>query len=172
MDGASLTIPSDPGLYRGKRVGVATAEAAKDMSGLDILRGIISGALPSPGIAQSLNFWIAEADEGRVVFEGEPGMESANPMGAVHGGWALTLIDSACGCVGQSVLAAGHGYTTLETKGNMTRAIMPNSGRYRCEARILARGRQIITADATITGPDGKLYGHGSSTLMVLAPRG
>jgi len=31
-------------------------------------------------------------------------------MGGVHGGWALTLIDSACGCAGQSLLPAGAGY--------------------------------------------------------------
>jgi uncharacterized protein (TIGR00369 family) len=170
MSAASHSSPVDLNLYRGSRVGVAVAEAGADMSGIEILHGIISGVLPAPGIARSLNFWLAEADEGRVVFEGEPGMESTNPMGMVHGGWALTLIDSACGCAAQSVLPAGVGYTTLETKGNMTRAIQPNSGVYRCEARLMANGRQVITAEATIAGPDGKLYGHGTSTLMVLRP--
>ena len=122
------------------------------------------------GISKSLNFWIGEVEKGRVVFAGEPGDESLNPMGAVHGGWALTMIDSACGCCAMSVLPPGVGYTTLETKGNMTRAIKPNSGIYRCEAKLLANGRQIITSDAKITGPDGKLYAHGTSTLMVLRP--
>jgi uncharacterized protein (TIGR00369 family) len=172
MDGSSQpNQPLDLNTYRGVRVGVALAEAPKDISGLEILRRIISGALPAPGIGRSLRFWIAEADEGRVVFEGEPGMESANPMGMVHGGWALTLIDSACGCVAQSVLPAGVGYTTLETKGNMTKAIRPDSGIYRCEARLMANGRQVMTAEATISGPDGKLYAHGTSTLLVLRPQ-
>ncbi|WP_371704477.1 hotdog domain-containing protein [Cupriavidus sp. L7L] len=38
-------------------------------------------------------------------------------MGSVHGGWPLTLIDSATGCAANSLLPAGVGYTTVETKG-------------------------------------------------------
>ena len=141
-------------------------------SGLEIMR---SGAGRSigeqPGIGRSLNFWLAEADDGRVVFEGEPGMESLNPLGIVHGGWVLTLIDSACGCATMTALEPGIGYTTLETKVNMVLAIKPNSGRYRSEGVLLARGRQIITSEAKVTGPDGKLYAHGTSTCMVLRPQ-
>jgi acyl-coenzyme A thioesterase PaaI-like protein len=70
-----------------------------------------------------------------------------------------------------TALEAGVSYTTLETKVNMVRAIQPNSGVYRCEGTLLARGRQIITSEAKVTGPDGKLYAHGTSTCMVLRPR-
>ncbi len=62
------------------------------------------------------------------------------------------------------------GYATVETKGNMVRGIKPDSGVYRCEAKVLAQGRSIMTAEAQLTGPDGKLYAHGTSTLMVLRP--
>jgi uncharacterized protein (TIGR00369 family) len=156
--------------HRISNVGVAVTPETMNMPGIDILRGVMNGTLPQAGISKSLNFWIAEVEEGRVVFAGEPGEESLNPMGAVHGGWALTMIDSACGCAAMSILPQGVGYTTLETKGNMTRAIRPNSGVYRCEAKLLARGRQIITSDATVTGQEGKLYAHGTSTLLVLRP--
>ena len=124
-----------------------------------------------PGIGRSLNFWLAEVDDGRVVFEGEPGRESLNPLGIIHGGWMLTIIDSACGCATMTALEAGVNCTTLETKVNMTRAIQPNSGVYRCEGVLLARGRQIITSEAKVIGPDGKLYAHGTSTCMVLRPK-
>ena len=157
-------------VHRGARVGIAVTPETQAMPGIDILRGVMNGALPQAGISKSLNFWIAEVEDGRVVFAGEPGEESLNPMGAVHGGWALTMIDSACGCAAMSILPPGVGYTTLETKGNMTKAIRPNSGVYRCEAKLLSRGRQVITSDATVTGPDGKLYAHGMSTLLVLRP--
>ncbi|MFT3724183.1 MAG: PaaI family thioesterase [Hyphomonadaceae bacterium] len=162
---------SDQKLHRGAPVGVAVTPATMKMPGIDILRGIMTGALPAAGISKSLNFWIDEVDEGRVVFAGEPGEESLNPMGGVHGGWSLTMIDSACGCAAMSLLPPGIGYTTLETKGNLTRAIKANTGVYRCEAKILANGRQVMTSDATITGPDGKLYAHGTSTLLVLRER-
>jgi uncharacterized protein (TIGR00369 family) len=157
--------------FDGRRVGITVQHpAAKGRSGIDIMRGMISGELPAPPISKALNFWIAGIEPGKAVFEGEPGYESLNPMGGVHGGWALTVIDSACGCAGMSLLEAGAGYATVETKANMVRAIKADSGRYRCEARVLAHGRSIITTDAQLLGPDGKLYAHGTSTLMVLRP--
>ncbi|HOY76798.1 MAG TPA: PaaI family thioesterase [Hyphomonadaceae bacterium] len=152
--------------------GAFTTEGMAALSGLEIMRlGVKPDRSGRPGIGNSLNFWLVEADDGRVVFEGEPGMESLNPMGIIHGGWSLTIIDSACGCATMTALEPGVGYTTLETKVNMTRAIQPNSGIYRCEGTLLARGRQIITSEAKVTGPDGKLYAHGTSTCMVLRPK-
>lgn len=167
MDGSSRIVSR--GVNAGRRVGVSVNDpAAAGRSGLEIVQGVIDGSLPGPPIAHALNFWIADVGEGRVVFEGEPSFESLNPMGAVHGGWALTIIDSACGCATMSLLEPGVGYTTLETKANMTRAIKPDSGRYRCESTVLNGGRQIVTTEARLYGPDGKLYAHGTSTCMVL----
>lgn len=141
-------------------------------TGLELMRGGIGrGVTDRPGIGRSLNFWLVEVEDGRVVFEGEPGKESLNPLGIIHGGWTLTVIDAACGCATMTALEAGVTYTTLETKVNMTRAIQPNSGIYRCEGALLARGRQIITSEAKVIGPEGKLYAHGTSTCLVLRPK-
>lgn len=164
-------MSANDNLHRGFPVGVAITAETQKLPGVEIIRGIMNGTLPAAHIGKSLNFWIDEVEEGRVVFAGEPGEESLNPMGGVHGGWSLTMIDSACGCAALSLLPPGAGYTTLETKGNLVRAIKPNTGVYRCEAKILGNGRTIITSDATITGPDGKLYAHGTSTLLVLGAR-
>lgn len=170
MDGSS---PMNTDTFRGKRVGAAVRDpAAQGKSGLEILQSMVAGDLPGPPIARTLNFWIAEVGPGRAVFEGEPGHESVNPMGGIHGGWVLTVIDSACGCATMSLLDPGVGWTTVDTRANMTRAIKPGSGRYRCEATILNAGRQIVTSEARVYGPDGKLYAHGTSTCMLLYPKG
>src|ERR687894_610304 len=79
---------------------------------------------------------------GLEMFEGRPGPELLNPLGQVHGGVALTLIDSAAGCAVHSELPAGVGYTTVETKGNFTPPIAPGSA-VRCGGRVLSLGRQI-----------------------------
>ena len=152
------------------KIGIATPEQIAGKTGLEFLRGLISGELPATPMAVTMNFWIAEAEEGRVVFLGEPTGAVLNPMGGVHGGWALAAIDSVTGCAGLSTLEPGVGYATIETRGNLVRPIMPNSGIHRAEGRVLTRGRQIITTEASLTGPDGKLYAHGTSTLMVLRP--
>jgi len=79
---------------------------------------------------------------------GKTGRHLLNPMGGVHGGWALTLIDSVAGCAGHSLLPAGAGYTTIETKGNFSRPITRDAGR-------------VLVAD-------GKVLAPGTSTLLVL----
>ena len=135
---------------------------------MEFLQAIIDGELPQPPIAETISFWITGVGDGFAVFEGEPGAHLLHPMGLVHGGWALTLIDSAAGCAGLSLLPAGCGFTTIETKANMTRPITKDTGRVRAEGRVVAQGRQIISAEAKVTSADGKVLAHGTSTLMVL----
>lgn len=140
------------------------------MTGLEAMRAIIEGRVPPPAMAVTLGFRLVAADDGFVAFEGEPSARVLNPMGVVHGGWALTLIDSACGAAGHTTLPAGVGYGTLETKANFVRPIAATTGTLRAEGRVLARGRTILTAEAKLTDAQGKLYAHGTSTCMIQRP--
>jgi len=149
--------------------GLARPDQVSGKSGKEILQAIIKGGLPQAPISDALSFWITEVGDGFAVFEGEPGRHLLNPMGTVHGGWALTPIDSVAGCAGHSLLPVGAGYTTIETKGNFSRPITKDSGRVRAEARAVAQGRQIISAEARVLSPDGKVLAHGTSTILVLA---
>ncbi len=140
-------------------------------TGREILQAIVDGELPQAPISEILSFWLTEVGDGFVVFEGEPGRHLLNPMGGVHGGWALTLIDSAGGCAGHSQLPTGSAYATIETKVNFSRPITAETGRVRAEANVVARGRQIISTAARVLSQDGKLLAHGTSTLLVLSER-
>jgi uncharacterized protein (TIGR00369 family) len=147
--------------------GIARPADVAEMTGLDMLQAMIAGKLPAPPIAQTLSFWLTEVGEGRCVFEGETGPHLLNPLGGVHGGWALTLIDSATGCAAHTLLPAGVGYATVETKANFTRPIKHDTGRIRAEGRVVSRGRQIMSAEARILDSSGRILAHGTSTLMV-----
>jgi len=137
-------------------------------SGIETLRAMLAGNFPTPSISTTLGFRLIDVAEGWALFEGEPSDQILNPMGVVHGGWALTLLDSACGCAGHTTLPANVGYATVETKVNFVRAIMPWTGRVRAEGRVVAQGRTIITSEGKLTDAKGKLYAHGTSTCMVL----
>lgn len=150
------------------RYGLAAPADVAGLSGKEILQGIIDGRFPQAPISAPLTFWIVEAGDGFAAFEGEPGPHLLNPMGGVHGGWALTLLDSVAGCAGLSTLPAGTGYTTIETKGNFSRAITPKTGRVRAEAKVVAQGRQIISCEAWLKDREGRVLAHGTSTLLLL----
>jgi len=138
------------------------------MTGKEILQAIIDGRLPHPSSDEILTFWLVEIDDGFAAFEGEPGDHLLNPMGTVHGGWAMTLIDSATGCAGYSLIPAGAGFRTVETKVNLSRPITSDTGRVRTEARVVSQTRQIISTEARLTSRDGRVLAHGTSTLMVV----
>jgi uncharacterized protein (TIGR00369 family) len=149
-----------------------TARALMSVSGLEAMRALIAGKFPPPSIAATLGFTLAEVDDGRAVFVGNPSDHVLNPLGIVHGGWALTLIDSCTGCAAHTTLPAGVGYTTVETKVNFVRAIQADTGELRAEGVVVARGRTIITAEGKLIDARGRLYAHGTSTLLVLRPAG
>jgi uncharacterized protein (TIGR00369 family) len=149
--------------------GVARPEQIAGLTGKEILQAIIAGRLPHPPISQTLTFWLVEIGEGFAAFEGEPGDHLLNPMGTAHGGWAMTLIDSAAGCAGYSLIAAGAGFRTVETKVNLSRPITSDTGRVRAEAHVVSQTRHIISAEARVTARDGRILAHGTSTLMVVS---
>ena len=152
-------------------VGLANLSEIATLSGKEFLQAIIDGRLPQPPISSTLTFKLVEVGDGFAAFEGDPGPHLLNPMGIVHGGWALTLIDSATACAAQSLRPAGTGSTTIETKANFSRAITLETGRVRAEGRVVSQGRQIISADGKLMAKDGRVLAHGTSTLMVLAAR-
>jgi len=75
-----------------------------ELSGLDYIHAIFAGELPPPPIAQLMGFRGVEARPGTAVFEMKPGLQHYNPIGSVHGGIALTLLDSAMGCAVHTLL--------------------------------------------------------------------
>ena len=143
-------------------------ESATGKTGLELLRAIVEGRMPPPPIANLMGFSIMSADDGRAVFEGEPGEYLYNPIGVIHGGFAMTLLDSAMGCAVHSTLGVGERYTTLEVKTNFVRPITLDTGRVRCEGVVLHRGGTVATAEGRLIAiANGKLLAHGTTTCLI-----
>lgn len=146
----------------------ALAAAGRAMPGIDFLRAIRDGRLPAPPIAQVLGFRLVEVDPGHAVFELVPGEQHYNPIGVVHGGLAMTLLDSAMGCSVHTRMAPGAGYTTLEAKTNLVRAITSKTGVLRAIGKLVHLGSRIATAEGRLEDAAGKLYAHATTTCIVL----
>lgn len=158
--------------WNSRTYGPAPFKAGAHLSGLEFMRKIAAQEYPDPPICKQLTFRLVEVGEGFAVFEGETGLHLMNPMGGVHGGWALTLIDSATGVAAHSTLPPGKIHATIETKGNFARPIRADAGKVRCEARVVSAGRTVISCEAKVLDGAGKVLAHGTSTIMVLdAPR-
>jgi uncharacterized protein (TIGR00369 family) len=147
----------------------AIPKATAGMSGLAALKEVFEGRLPPPPIAATMGFSGVHVEEGKSVFEGEPAEYQYNPIGVVHGGFAMALLDSAMGCAVHSTLAVGERYTTLEVKTNFVRPITLDTGRVRCEGVVIHRGGTIATAEGRLTAVvTGKLLAHGTTTCLIV----
>ena len=151
-----------------KSFGVVPMAIATSGSGLEFLQGMLAGAHPGPPISQTNDFWAVEADYGRAVFEGLPGPRFLNPLGTIHGGWISTLLDSAMGCAVHTTLKAGFGYTTVDMSITFTRAVLPSTGKVRCEGKVIHVGGRIATSEGRLYDAAGKLLAHGTETCMIM----
>ena len=151
---------------------LASAQQARGLTGLDFLRKIIARELPPPPIACTLDYALLEVEEGRAVFGIQPAEIHYNPIGMVHGGIPCTLLDSAMGCAVHSTLPAGVGYTTLELKVNIIKAIGKDTGYLRAEGKLIHAGRSTAVAEGRLVDAGGKLYAHATTTCMIFPAKG
>jgi uncharacterized protein (TIGR00369 family) len=193
MSGSGAAVPAaEAGLRTGDAVGSASRRAGRSpehtrsrelvwqdplpaaalgasMSGLDYMRSVAAGEVAPPPIAVLMRMGPTRIEEGSVSFEGTPGEEHYNPIGVVHGGYAATLLDSAIGCSVHTTLEAGVGYTSLTLEVKYVRPITRETGRVRCDAEVVHRGRRQATAEARLVEVEsGKLLAHGTGTCMIL----
>jgi uncharacterized protein (TIGR00369 family) len=137
------------------------------MNGAEQLRTLMqSGSIANIGV--TLGFDLVSVEEGRVAFEGTPGPHVYNPIGTVHGGYAATLLDSACGCAVHSKLSATQAYTTLELKVAYHKAMTEKTGVVRAEGWVVTMGRRAAFAEARLVDANGTLYASATSTLLVM----
>ena len=145
---------------------ISEVSAIKAANGLEQLRALIASGR-RPGIAESLQFDLVAVDTGFAAFEGVPGQHAYNPIGMVHGGYAATLLDSACGCAVHASLGTQQSYSTLEIKIAYHKALTDKIGRIRAEGRVISLGRRVAFAEGRLIDSDGNLYAPASSTLLV-----
>jgi uncharacterized protein (TIGR00369 family) len=142
-------------------------EVAAGQSGIEQLRALMASGR-RPGIGVALDFNLIEVGEGTAVFAGTPGQHAYNPLGIVHGGYAATLLDSACGCAVHTRLKAGQSYSTLELKIAYHKAITDRTGPMRAEGNVVTIGRRVAFAEARLSDASGRLHASATSTLLVI----
>jgi uncharacterized protein (TIGR00369 family) len=149
-------------------LGVVDPRIATSMTGLAFLRGMLEGQFPAPPFTRWCRVIGVLAEEGRVVFEGDPTADMLNPLGTVHGGWTAGILDTVMACAVHSTLKAGEAYTTVEYKVHCVRPVMPGMGTLRAEGTIVSRGRRVATSEGKLTDARGRLIAHGTETCLVM----
>lgn len=78
-----------------KWFGLVPAHVAKHLSGIDFVKGLLEGSLPSPPFAEISDVWPVSVEVGHIGLEGTPSARFYSPMWLVHGGWLALLLGTA-----------------------------------------------------------------------------
>ncbi|WP_332764573.1 PaaI family thioesterase [Phenylobacterium sp.] len=148
------------------------SEKGPALSGLEALRRNLAKGGPRSPISELMDFHSVEFDDGKAQMQGNPGHKHYNPIGIVHGGFAATLLDAAMWSAVHTTLPAGMASTTLELKINYLRPMTVDTGPVLCEGKVISRGKRTALAEASIRDRAGKLYAHGTSTLLLMGAPG
>jgi uncharacterized protein (TIGR00369 family) len=147
--------------------GVVSRDVLVAEPGLRFLQGLIEGRHPAPPFSKATGIYLAEAQENRVVFKGNPTDAFMNPIGTIHGGWTSAILDSAMACAVHTTLDIGQGYTSVEMKLNFVRPIVPELGEVVCEGVVVHRGGTLATSEGRLFDGKGRLLAHGTETCMI-----
>tara|TARA_B100001057_G_scaffold196343_1_gene197046 strand:- start:1630 stop:2121 length:492 start_codon:yes stop_codon:yes gene_type:complete len=150
---------------------VLAMEEILEISGLDMMQGILDGIYPAAPIAKILNYKVHAVEKGKVVFRGTPNLQSRNPMGTIHGGWYGTILDSAMACAVMTTLPEGKIQTTLEFKVNIIRPI-PMGVQVDAIGIVEHSGKSTgVAVGSLVDVKTGKLYASSSTTCLIMTPK-
>jgi uncharacterized protein (TIGR00369 family) len=148
---------------------VLTAAGA-ELSGRELLESIADGTLPEPPMARLVGAQLVTVGDGEVVFRCMPDESTYNPLGMVHGGLLCTLLDFAAGAAVQTLLPAGHAFSSIEIKVSYLKPLYADGGTIEVHGRALQVGGRVAFSEAHARNRDGELVGHATSSLAVIRP--
>jgi uncharacterized protein (TIGR00369 family) len=138
------------------------------MPGVDYLKAIMTGDLPTPPISALLQMEFEAIEDGRVVIRCVPDESTYNATGTIHGGLVCTLLDTAAGCALQTTLPRGKAVASVEIKVNYVKAVHPSSGVLTATGTVVKAGRRVGFTEAVVTDAGGAIVATASSSLLIV----
>ena len=138
-------------------------ESATDTTqrtGLEQVRAIFSAG-SARGIGKTMRFKGTSANEDVVVLEGLP--DEDNPLGAVHGGYAATMLDAAMGLAVHTTIPRDSGYSTVDLNVTYLKSLRADRSPVTAKGRAIHVGRRIVAREARLTDRQGRLCARATS---------
>jgi len=138
-------------------------------SGLGLVARLADGSIRRPPMAETLPFTLIRPEEGKVRLLATPEPRFCNLTNTVHGGWIMTMLDTAMALAAQTTLSPGETCPSHETTAKFVRPIFSDSGVMHVTGHVVSRGRTVITLEGRIEDAEGRLHAHGTSTCLIVS---
>ena len=141
------------------------------LTGLEILRGLMSGELPAPPFAYFTGGRWTGAEEGTADFT-MPMTEWMNsPALRVYGGTIALLADIALVGAVQTTVPARTAFSPLDLKVHFVRPVRADGNDVVARGTVAHRGRTLAVANAELLNHEGKVVALASGSSIVLPDR-
>ena len=137
-------------------------------SGLELVARLADGSIRRPSMAETLPFTLLPPEEGKVGLLATPEPRFCNLTNSVHGGWIMTMLDTAMALAAQTTLSPGETCPSHETTVKFVRPISLDFGVMHVIGHVVSRGRTVITLEGRIEDAEGRLHAHGTSTCLIV----
>jgi uncharacterized protein (TIGR00369 family) len=141
------------------------------LNGLEVVAALADGSLPSPSMKDVTPFTLLAPSEGRVELTATPDARFLNPGGTIHGGWTMTMLDTAQALAATTTLAAGEICPTHETSVKFVRPITADAGALRITGTVVSKSRAVVTLEGRVADASGRVLAHGTSTCLIVSRR-
>lgn len=141
-------------------------------SGLEVMRGLIDGDLPTPPVGHLLGVMPIAAGDGQAQFRMHASGWLTSPLGSVEGGVIACLAEFAMAGAVQTTVPAGDAYAPTDLRVQFVRPVPPDGRPLTASATVLHRGRTMAVARAEVVNSDGKVVAAASGSTVILPGRG
>jgi uncharacterized protein (TIGR00369 family) len=138
-------------------------------SGLELVERLADGSVRRPSMAEALPFTLLPPEQGKVGLLATPEARFCNLTNTVHGGWTMTMLDTAMSFAAQTTLSAGETCPPYETTAKFVRTTSLDTGVMHIVGRVVWRGRTVVTQEGRIEDAQSRLHAHGTSTCLVVS---
>ena len=131
-----------------------------------MLEGIQSGALPTPGMWETVPVRLLEATRGRVVMQAQADQRHINALGTVHGGFAATVLDTVLGLTIFTSIGENERHATVDLSIKIVKRI-PLDTPLTATAELVHVSASVGVSQGVLRDGTGTVLAHGTTTCVI-----
>ena len=170
--GRAIVVSRPTGEMPEGQAGGAGGEARQDpapapldptLTGRDILRGLVDGAIEHGPVQRLFGVRVAAVGENNISVTVTPTVGMANQMGTMHGGVVMAAMTEACSLGAELPAAAGRSFRIVDITLSYFRSPAIDAGELIISVQLIKAGRRIASLLATMVGADGTVLAEATA---------
>lgn len=138
------------------------------MTGLEMVQGLMSGTHPPSPMLRHIPARVVACSDGAVELKASVDPSTAyNDIGMAHGGWTMTLLDTALGLAAMTLLPAGETCPSADVAVRFLKGVRSQDGEMRIVGNVVSRGRRLIVAEGRVESNSGRVYARASGSFVI-----